>query len=95
MDCLPNEQAGAPPKGCHGIDSGGRSLPFFVSKRKQVFATAIDITLLRQTQFHGAGLARSVIERWLPWGRNSQADRSRREHLAASSRGGRAVEALK
>lgn len=51
---------------CHGSwrtpDEQGRSTPFFVNKKLEVFDTPIDVNFLKQTQEHTAELAYKVIE---------------------------------
>jgi hypothetical protein len=51
---------------CHGSwrtpNANGASLPLFVNRQKQVFATALDTAYLEQVQAHVAELACSVID---------------------------------
>ncbi|MFP3852462.1 hypothetical protein [Pseudomonas sp. W5-01] len=51
---------------CHGSwqvpDGEGKSLPMFVDKKLNIFATPIDIAYLQQVRDHVAGLACEVIE---------------------------------
>lgn len=50
---------------CHGSwrlpDDQGRSLPFFVSKKKEAFETPVDVAFLRKVQRHVVELACAVI----------------------------------
>ncbi len=50
---------------CHGSwkipDKGGKSLPLFVNKKKEVFQTSIDVAYLKQVQRHVAELICAVI----------------------------------
>ncbi len=50
---------------CHGSwgapDKMGRSKPFFISNKKLIFDTPVDVAFLRQLQKHAAHLAASVI----------------------------------
>ncbi len=51
---------------CHGSwrppDTAGRSQPFFVNRKKEIFDTSVDIAYLCQLQKHVAELAASVID---------------------------------
>jgi hypothetical protein len=50
---------------CHGSwrapDNDGASIPLFVNKKKEIFATPIDVAYLEQVQKHVAELACAVI----------------------------------
>jgi hypothetical protein len=51
---------------CHGSwqvpDCDGKSLPSFVDKKLNIFATYIDIAYLQQVRYHVSGLACDVID---------------------------------
>lgn len=51
---------------CHGSwripDAVGKSLPFFVNKKKEKFQTLIDVVFLKQTQRHAVELACAVMD---------------------------------
>lgn len=51
---------------CHGSwrlpDEVGRSVPFFVNQKKEVFKTAVDVAFLQQTQQHVVELICAVID---------------------------------
>lgn len=50
---------------CHGSweppDADGKSVPFFVNRKKEVFGTAIDCQFLNQVQQHVAELSCAII----------------------------------